>query len=488
VRADGVIIKPFEASDLLAVIKKLEERVAPRTVAMAQETVLLERPPEFAEFAPPMPDGHAEMHAESRENTVQATVDVPDNMATTAAFSDLLGMDPAYALDPVPPAMEVQFPPEPAIEPPVAFAESTTSEEKVAAELQPEPVVENLPVEPTSVAGNGVAVGDTQPIPAYQYAEPTPTSPAIQTQSEPEHAVAAAAAEGASSVTPIRVSAVPPFIDPGLVIDAVSFDPAPAPVEEAAPNHAAIETSPAAQVEVEPPKVAAENGLDQAPTPKTPVAEDDFEARVAAAMSMYDEPAQQKVEPELPSPIQAMPVSNEAEVAREPQVGTFHSEAPVSFEYSPPVTAPNTEGSASAAAYPQRGVEEPVREEITTHSEEPVPERQHIPEPMVHPGPMLVTTEATQVIPVYLDPPAEVRPEPSTAVAEVHPDIPEKTSEVVEQQVATTVEASLPAVTAAAATLPGADTQMITNVVERILERLKPQMIEEISRELKAKK
>src|SRR5262244_6856 len=55
VKADGVIIKPFEASDLLAIVKKFEERVTPKTVAMAQETVLLERQPEYAEFEPPMP-------------------------------------------------------------------------------------------------------------------------------------------------------------------------------------------------------------------------------------------------------------------------------------------------------------------------------------------------------------------------------------------------------------------------------------------------
>src|SRR5499427_8206205 len=44
VKADGVIIKPFEASDLLAIVKKFEERVAPKRTPVGEETVLLERP------------------------------------------------------------------------------------------------------------------------------------------------------------------------------------------------------------------------------------------------------------------------------------------------------------------------------------------------------------------------------------------------------------------------------------------------------------
>src|SRR5258707_1987721 len=51
VRADGVIIKPFEASDLLAIVKKLEERITPKTVSMAEQTILLDRPPDFSQFA-----------------------------------------------------------------------------------------------------------------------------------------------------------------------------------------------------------------------------------------------------------------------------------------------------------------------------------------------------------------------------------------------------------------------------------------------------
>src|SRR5258708_9594796 len=56
VKADGVIIKPFEASDLLAIVKKLEERIVPAAAPpLAQPTIPLDRPPDFSDFAAPSP-------------------------------------------------------------------------------------------------------------------------------------------------------------------------------------------------------------------------------------------------------------------------------------------------------------------------------------------------------------------------------------------------------------------------------------------------
>ena len=42
VKADGVIIKPFEASDLLAIIKKFEERIGQTPVPPIVEQVVRE--------------------------------------------------------------------------------------------------------------------------------------------------------------------------------------------------------------------------------------------------------------------------------------------------------------------------------------------------------------------------------------------------------------------------------------------------------------
>src|SRR5947209_5851843 len=104
VKADGVIIKPFEASDLIAIVKKLEERVIHKSDPVGEQTILLDRPPDFSQFAPPAKAPVSEAHPalDPRENTMQATVDVPDHMAMSAAFSDLLGTEPAHPVESFP--------------------------------------------------------------------------------------------------------------------------------------------------------------------------------------------------------------------------------------------------------------------------------------------------------------------------------------------------------------------------------------------------
>src|SRR5215468_7970071 len=71
VRADGVIVKPFEASDLLAIIKKFEQR-------LAQAPTLTTPVERFYESEP------EEIPVEHPEPVVakvsQATVEVPDHM------------------------------------------------------------------------------------------------------------------------------------------------------------------------------------------------------------------------------------------------------------------------------------------------------------------------------------------------------------------------------------------------------------------------
>ncbi len=133
VKADGVIIKPFEASDLLAIVKKLEERIVPSAVPpLVQQTIRLERPPDFSEFAVHSTGNSAPVavaavaapaHEDLDENTIQPTVDVPDHMATVSAFSDLLGTD---MLSPV------EFSAPAAPEPPVEIAPAAISSDPSA--------------------------------------------------------------------------------------------------------------------------------------------------------------------------------------------------------------------------------------------------------------------------------------------------------------------------------------------------------------------
>ena len=506
VRADGVIIKPFEASDLLAVIKKLEERVVPKKpVPVGDETILLDRPPDFAEFDVSGSENHREMRGHS---TVQATVDVPDNMATTAAFSDLLATEPGHSMEPLPvpqysPAVDASFESStPSNTVAATVADQATEEHTKAPQVA---VVENAgaKVPAASVAEAATrpaivsAIPDTEPIPVYQEFAPHVEEVSALPEAEPVIAVTAPEPE--------------PEPETDTPAPTGSLDPLSARVEAHVQQiEAIVAASEAHHIEPEMPPRVAENGTAaaaaaRAPEPEaTASTEDDFEARVQAAMSVYDEPVEEKLGPEplkvvaeaapevepvhstTKAAVEPEPARNVVVAAPEPEV----VEAPASFEYSPPVTAPAV------------AVEHDPQPAIAHASAQPIAE-----ETPIDAGPMLVTTEATQVIPVYIEPPSEptqvipVYLEPPAAKAPEPPKpaeiarnpepraaVPVEPVAAVEEKVAANLEAELPAVAAAVASSSGMDTIMIAGVVDRILDRLKPQLIEEISKELKSKK
>jgi CheY-like chemotaxis protein len=94
VKADGVIIKPFEASDLLAIIKKFEERIGQMPVPpIVAQTVRAES--QYQEDASAAVE-HIEHHSTAKLNS-QPMVEVPDHMAGAAAFNDMLGADSSIA-------------------------------------------------------------------------------------------------------------------------------------------------------------------------------------------------------------------------------------------------------------------------------------------------------------------------------------------------------------------------------------------------------
>src|SRR5947209_7174325 len=188
VRADGVIIKPFEASDLLAIVKKLEERVVPRRVPVpADQTIMLERPPDFSQFESGNNSAAglhaaAPAHLEPQERRTHSTVDVPDHMATAAAFSDLLGTELSHMESfPPPRASEpVGFPviSELPAEAPASFTSSqefgVSPETPVAAATAPAFEAEPMPVHaPAAEIHEPIpSFSDTQPIPVYVEPEP----------------------------------------------------------------------------------------------------------------------------------------------------------------------------------------------------------------------------------------------------------------------------------------------------------------------------
>jgi len=253
VKADGVVIKPFEASDLLAAVKKLEQRLmAPAAPPEAERTLKLERPlvEEFKDAS------YQEWKVEAEDRIEEETagrprMEVPQEMKAAPAFSDFLG--------------------EPA---------------------RPAPAVEEQP------RSFGAPVEETAPV--YE------ANPPVETESEAAAREAVAQEPGPPARTSFVRDAVeseetegPIRQDPSLVTDTAGLagfatkfgvdNPEPVPVGIAADMPQLYRDSASA-----PPTAEASTA---AP------AEHDFEARVAAAMSSYE--ADEKPQPEEPPTAEA---------------------------------------------------------------------------------------------------------------------------------------------------------------------------------------
>jgi hypothetical protein len=163
------------------------------------------------------------------------------------------------------------------------------------------------------------------------------------------------------------------------------------------------------------------------------VSDADFEARVAAAMSAYSNAAeptatQSVSEPAATVSAQATPASP-AYLAQAVAVPEPVAEPAPSFEYHPPVRVP----------------------------------------------------EAAIAEPVALAPP-EAAAEPIPAASTSAPVVPEP------EEVHSVVTAGLEAAAVAAAAETGVEHHTIAQAVHRVMERLKPELVEEILREIRAKK
>jgi len=118
VKADGLIVKPFEASDLLAIVKKLEERISPRPqLPLADQTLYLERPTHLIDdFQQGDFSSHAAQGTEFHPATTRSSIEVPDYMTSSAAFSDFMTAEDSSSESATPPPLSepVVPPPEPA--------------------------------------------------------------------------------------------------------------------------------------------------------------------------------------------------------------------------------------------------------------------------------------------------------------------------------------------------------------------------------------
>jgi len=224
---------------------------------------------------------------------------------------------------------------------------------------------------------------------------------------------------------------------------------APAPAEEYAPSVTAE-------------SVAAEEFV--APAAEAPVTEDDFEARVARAMSVYEQPAE--IEAEAEAEAAEPPAMAHAAVAgSEPTPEPAPAPAPMSqpFGFSPAVA------QATLAPTPESSVVAPPPAPVPdapAHVAESSVAEEKIPEPF----------PATQAVPPPPEQPAVTAPASVQAGMEVV------------RQVSQQIEAHVPATTEAVAASSGNDHHDVADLVHRVMERLKPGLIEEIVRELREKK
>jgi CheY-like chemotaxis protein len=448
VRADGVIVKPFEASDLLAIVKKFEERLAPPP--LVEPTVVI---PEEALVEPELP---VEAPEPARSVASQSMVDVPDHMASSSAFSDLLGTDAfdsaaAVAVQRVAPeAAAPELPRKPSVpeyELPVSWRqeeiiEKTEIELPAAAASSPEPFQASVTVpdvEPASTA----PPPPPRPlqIPTYQEPAESPSThemlptaaPAIgeiEIPRDPFLEESAAEATRHTVADSLESGLIPTLQQEPPAASAAAAEPAPVD-SQFHPQSAGLVSAPAEAAAAK----AAEADSDA-----------DFEARVAAAMAAYnhneaavpeagDEYSAVPSVEETPASSPSVDVEPAPQSAREPE-----QFIPV-FEYHPPVSGAVQH---QIAEEPQA---EPAVEAAPSH-----------PEPEWHP-------------PIAAAPPALSQALPSNQHHEAHSG----------------VDAASEALASAVAAGSGADRDTIAQAVHRVIERLKPELVEEILRELKSK-
>lgn len=405
VKADGLIVKPFEATDLLATIKKLEQKIAATVAAETpsyEKTMILDRA-QIQEFKDASYD-EWKTDAAEMEVPPPPPLEMSNEMASAPAFADdMMGAPSPTSMDET-----VNFPP-------------------MAA-----PAVDFAPVE----------------MPPPMMMDPVPSAPSVESEIEftsaPRGNDAKIVVEDGLEADNIEVAA--PTRDPALVTD---------------PTTMATEFATKFGVDKEE-EEAYVPGFDKpaeeiAPIP-APAADDDFEARVAAAMNSY--------ETDAPAPVETAPVEVEA-VEVPTKIDTQKIEAvveDVQVEEVPaePELAPSQlppEGMQDAALVEQMQqafADLPVASPAP--AEEPVVQAVAAPDPMPAPA-IIAPTTAGPDMELASALAAAVGGEPPQALA-------------------------APVAAAAAAGRPGLDPHTVAAVVSRVMEKMLPSIMTEVAKEL----
>ncbi|MCU1312008.1 MAG: response regulator receiver protein [Candidatus Angelobacter sp.] len=484
VKADGVIIKPFEATDLLAVVRKLVEKAsaasAPKQEKPDYEKTMIFTAPQIQEFKD---QSYAEWKTDAPAEAEVAEAPAAPAFEMTHAEASA----PAFAMDMAPSVSSfdetVNIPPAPpaatSFDETVGFSPSAPAMDfgTAVAPAFESPAMEAAPGFDMSAPASGFDMAPVPAMPSFEEPVPLPTL---------EPTVMASVSIAVSLDPHLEVPAPPPEVkysipsqDPALAsrVEMASeefitrigaSEPEPETVPDAAADEAAELAAAAAEL---------------AGTP-APVAEiDDFEARVAARMSGF----------ESAEPVQAIEAEPEPEpvVAAEPESPTYEDTQKLE-------AVPDPEPIEVAAVMDEAVGAEPVME--AEPAAESVSESQAPPDGM-HDATLVEQMQAAfadlpvETAPHVVEEPIPVAEAPEPVIAMSAPETPAAGGHDLELASALAAamggEAPAPEVMAAAAAAPaasGMDPHTIAQVVTRVMERMLPAVMHEIAKELESAK
>jgi CheY-like chemotaxis protein len=522
VKADGVIIKPFEATDLVTVVKKLAERLETPAPPAEPEPLVTERPhhefddPSYHEWKTTTAEYHIPKEvveaAKARYEHHEAAAPVPAMTVEpaepvhqtaaappTAAFEETIKLAapimaaapavaaaaaPALAMEetiklsapivPPPSAMEETIKlSAPIVAPPAPVAEVVPAEIVEAAPAHFEEIVEPAPahtVEPAEIVEPAPVIAEADSAPAFSV-EPGPP----ELVAAPDEALVEAAAP---AVVPVESAA--PAMEP-------------APLQTAAPAM----PEPQAEPELQTFDLKVEPGPVEAPPEIEFTAVAPAEVTASAAPGFEPTTLQEEVEVESAADAALITDAQEISTAFPTHFGVAHpDEVPVGVASDVPELAPAEaelepapEMAAAAAEEPALHVAEPMPFAVVSGEPEPEPELAPAPEPAAEapavadipvepaPAPMVeaaapagdesVAEELARALGHAMPPAAPV----ALADLEVPAAQPAPAAEAATEAVAPAGKAEIEAAVAAA--------------VETVLERMKPTLYAAIMRELK---
>ncbi|MBZ5647890.1 MAG: response regulator [Acidobacteriia bacterium] len=352
--ADGLIVKPFEASELLAAVKRIEGKLAaPVARAAPEQEATVKIPVEEFQDA-----SYEEWKVSAPETPVEEEEVRPTEKT---AVPEAMGAEPAFGMESLegPEAATVAPSDTQPIEPPPAV--------RTTAAITP----------PAQVVAHTPAARTTAEMPAPLQAEAAATASIVE---EVAPAAAPHEIEFTSAPQPVEVEHAPapgfePTVsqeavsvssgrDPSLVTDsdelskfATKFgvegaEPIPVGLASEMPGLYADSQAPAAEAPVEEAEAAASVSVDA-----------DFEARVAAAMAGYEEPPAPVAESE--SAMAPAPAAEAEAMGRD--TAALIAQMQKAVENLPLDTTPHVEAAAEPAPVAPPPPE-PVQENVPDHA------------------------------------------------------------------------------------------------------------------------